>query len=148
MAEQSVTLQPSESKVVSFEAVPHEARTYQVSVNGLTGSFRAIAKPLTELQKILNQIEAGTWTATSAQLDAIADWPIEDYAAAIDAAWAAAAAEAEREGTVVFYGDEEGYYAAPPEGIAWEDLPPWGAWEDVPVPWEAWEDEGIAWEDY
>lgn len=43
MAEQSVTLQPNESKLVSFEAIPHEARTYQVSVNGLTGSFRAIA---------------------------------------------------------------------------------------------------------
>ncbi|GAI61292.1 unnamed protein product [marine sediment metagenome] len=31
MAEQSVTLQPGESKVVSFEATPHEARSYQVS---------------------------------------------------------------------------------------------------------------------
>ncbi len=41
MTEQSVTLQPSESKVVSFEATPTKARTYQVSVNGLTGSFVA-----------------------------------------------------------------------------------------------------------
>ncbi|GAI64800.1 unnamed protein product [marine sediment metagenome] len=43
MAEQNVTLQPGESKVVSFEATPQEARTYQVSVNGLTGSFIAVA---------------------------------------------------------------------------------------------------------
>jgi len=42
MAKQTVTLQPGESKLVSFEAVPHEARTYQVSVNGLTGSFVAV----------------------------------------------------------------------------------------------------------
>jgi len=41
MAEKSVTLQPGESKLVSFEATPHEARTYQVSVNGLIGSFVA-----------------------------------------------------------------------------------------------------------
>jgi len=44
MAEQSVSLQPSESTPVAFEAIPHEAKTYQVSVNGLTGSF--IAAPL------------------------------------------------------------------------------------------------------
>jgi len=42
MAEQNVTLQPGESKVISFEAVPQEAKTYQVSVNGISGSFRAI----------------------------------------------------------------------------------------------------------
>jgi len=45
MAEQSITLNPGESRVVSFEAVPHEARTYQVLVDGLTGSFAAIAPP-------------------------------------------------------------------------------------------------------
>ena len=43
MAEQTVELQPGESKQVSFEATPHEAKTCQVSVDGLTGSFRAIA---------------------------------------------------------------------------------------------------------
>jgi len=47
MAEQSVTLNPGESKVASFEAVPMEAKTYQVLVDGLSGSFRAIATPLT-----------------------------------------------------------------------------------------------------
>lgn len=45
MAEQSVTLNPGESRVVSFEAIPHEARTYQVVVDGLTGSFAATAPP-------------------------------------------------------------------------------------------------------
>ena len=45
MAEQSVTLNPGESKQVSFEATPHEARTYHVSVNGLTGSFVAAEAP-------------------------------------------------------------------------------------------------------
>lgn len=45
MAEQSVSLNPGESRVVSFEAVPSVAKTYHVSVNGLTGSFAAIAPP-------------------------------------------------------------------------------------------------------
>lgn len=42
MAEQIVTLNPGESKIVTFEVVAHEAKTYQVSVNGLTGSFNAV----------------------------------------------------------------------------------------------------------
>lgn len=41
MAEQQITLTPGESKVVSFEIIPAEIRTYQVSLNGLTGSFVA-----------------------------------------------------------------------------------------------------------
>ena len=45
MAEQTVELQPGESKPVSFEAIPHEAKTYHISVDGLTGSFTAIAAP-------------------------------------------------------------------------------------------------------
>ncbi|GAI61302.1 unnamed protein product [marine sediment metagenome] len=45
MAEQSVTLTPGESKAISFEATPHEARSYQVSVNGLAGSFSAVGAP-------------------------------------------------------------------------------------------------------
>ncbi|HUV56459.1 MAG TPA: hypothetical protein VMV84_04430 [Dehalococcoidales bacterium] len=60
MAEQSVTLDPGESKLVSFEAIPHEARTYQVKVDGLTGSFKAMAPPessalLTSYQQALNE---------------------------------------------------------------------------------------------
>ncbi|GAH77543.1 unnamed protein product, partial [marine sediment metagenome] len=45
MAKQTVELEPGESKVVSFEAVPSVAKPYQVSVDGLTGSFKAIALP-------------------------------------------------------------------------------------------------------
>ena len=45
MVEQIVELEPSESRVVTFETVPMEARAYQVLVNGLSGNFRAIALP-------------------------------------------------------------------------------------------------------
>lgn len=48
MAEQSVTLNPGESKVVSFEATPREAKVYQVSVDGLSGSFVAVEAPAAE----------------------------------------------------------------------------------------------------
>lgn len=46
MAEQTVELAPGESKAVSFEAIPHEAKTYQVSVDGLSGSFEAVVPVL------------------------------------------------------------------------------------------------------
>jgi len=46
MAEQEVSLQPGESKTVSFEATPKEAKTYQVSIDGLIGSFEAIEAPV------------------------------------------------------------------------------------------------------
>jgi len=52
MAEQQITLNPGESKQVSFEATPHEARTYQVSVDGLKGSFTAVAAPAVEITRI------------------------------------------------------------------------------------------------
>jgi len=42
MAKQTVTLQPGESQVVTFEATPREAKTYHVSVDGLSGSFEAL----------------------------------------------------------------------------------------------------------
>ncbi|GAH79628.1 unnamed protein product, partial [marine sediment metagenome] len=42
MAEQTVTLAPAQSQSIVFEAIPHEAKTYQVSVDGLVGSFKAI----------------------------------------------------------------------------------------------------------
>ncbi|MBA7674646.1 hypothetical protein ES703_82867 [subsurface metagenome] len=45
MAEQTVTLNPGESKVVTFEVTPSKARAYQVTVNGLTGSFVASPVP-------------------------------------------------------------------------------------------------------
>lgn len=42
MAEQNITLEPSESRVINFEATPDVAKTYSVTVDGLAGSFRAI----------------------------------------------------------------------------------------------------------
>ena len=45
MTEQTVTLGPGESKTISFKAVPTKGKTYQVLVNGLTGTFIAVGKP-------------------------------------------------------------------------------------------------------
>jgi len=42
VSSQTVTLVAGESKAVSFTATPKEAKTYQVSVNGLSGSFKAV----------------------------------------------------------------------------------------------------------
>ncbi len=50
VAEKSVTLQPEESKQVSFEVTPTEAKTYQVSVDGLTGSFIATEVPVADIR--------------------------------------------------------------------------------------------------
>ena len=44
VSSQTVELAPNQSRWVTFTATPNEARTYQVLVNGLTGTFRAIAK--------------------------------------------------------------------------------------------------------
>ena len=49
MAEQSITLAPGESRLVSFEATPQGAKTFQVSVNGLNGSFVAL-EPVVSLK--------------------------------------------------------------------------------------------------
>lgn len=55
VSSQSVELAPGQSKPVTFTATPQEARTYHVSVNGLTGSFKAIAKlPFTFSTPIVN----------------------------------------------------------------------------------------------
>ena len=43
VSSQSVELSPNQSRWVTFTATPQEARTYQVLVNGLTGTFKAIA---------------------------------------------------------------------------------------------------------
>lgn len=45
MAEQTVELAPGESKAVTFEAIPHEAKTFQVTVDGLSGAFEATWPP-------------------------------------------------------------------------------------------------------
>ena len=56
MTEQVVELAPGESKLVSFEAIPHEAKTYQVSVNGLSGSFEALLAPVSLSGVVTNAI--------------------------------------------------------------------------------------------
>jgi hypothetical protein len=73
VAEQSVTLAPGESKVVAFEATPTEARAYQVSVNGLTGSFVAIevAFPSGEILEITwREVGSDVWYPISEPIPA------------------------------------------------------------------------------
>ena len=45
-----VTLNPGESKVVAFTFTPPIAKSYIVSVNGLSGSFMAMEVPVAEFQ--------------------------------------------------------------------------------------------------
>lgn len=50
VAEQSVTLQPGESKTVAFDITPAVVKTYSVSVDGLTGTFRAVEVPVADIR--------------------------------------------------------------------------------------------------
>ncbi|GAI60819.1 unnamed protein product [marine sediment metagenome] len=50
MAEKMVYLEPGQSTVVSFEVTPAEAKTFHVSVNGLTGSFVATEVPVADIR--------------------------------------------------------------------------------------------------
>jgi len=50
MAEQSVTLQPGESKTVAFDVTPTTAKSYSVSVDGLSGSFVATEVPVADIR--------------------------------------------------------------------------------------------------
>ena len=50
MAEQSVTLQPGESKTVSFDVTPTTAKSYSVTVDGLHGSFKAVTVPVADIR--------------------------------------------------------------------------------------------------
>ena len=50
IAEQTITLQPGESRVVSFEVVPQVAKSYSVTVNGLHGSFLATTAPVADIR--------------------------------------------------------------------------------------------------
>lgn len=47
---QSLTLQPSESKLVSFKVIPSTAKTYEISVNGQSGTFWASAAPAADIR--------------------------------------------------------------------------------------------------
>lgn len=50
MAEQTVTLAPGESKVVSFEVVPSTAKIHSVSVDGLIGTFTATEELVADIR--------------------------------------------------------------------------------------------------
>ena len=50
MAEKIVSLEPGQSEAVSFEVTPTEAKTFQVSVDGLTGSFIATEVPVADIR--------------------------------------------------------------------------------------------------
>lgn len=50
MAAKTVTLEPGESKAVSFEVTPTELGVYSVSVDGLTGSFSVVEVPVADIQ--------------------------------------------------------------------------------------------------
>lgn len=47
----TVTLNPGESKVVTFSYTPAIAKSYQVNIDGLIGSFMAIAPPPLQITK-------------------------------------------------------------------------------------------------
>lgn len=46
----TITLNPGESKVASFSFTPTVAKSYVVSVDGLSGSFVAIEAPVAEFE--------------------------------------------------------------------------------------------------
>lgn len=50
MATKSVTLNPGESKAVSFQVTPAELGVYSVNVDGLTGSFSVVAVPVADIR--------------------------------------------------------------------------------------------------
>ena len=50
MAEKAVSLEPGQSEAVSFEVTPTEAKTFHISVNGLTGSFIATEVPVADIR--------------------------------------------------------------------------------------------------
>jgi len=50
MAQKNVTLQPGESRAVSFEVIPSFAKTYSVSVDGLSGSFVCTTTPVADIR--------------------------------------------------------------------------------------------------
>lgn len=77
MAEQVVELAPAESKLVTFEAIPHEAKTYQVSVDDLTGSFVATESPVVD------------WVSPIGHSDPDSAWDYPEGAYDDDLSWVA-----------------------------------------------------------
>jgi len=66
---QTVTLTPSQSLQVNFEVSPQEGKTYNVSVDGLTGSFIAavpnipFSMAITNVETMTDPIATSFWTA-------------------------------------------------------------------------------------
>ncbi|GAI87191.1 unnamed protein product, partial [marine sediment metagenome] len=50
MAEQVVTLEPGESRAISFEVTPTVAKSYSVTVDGLSGTFKATTVPVADIR--------------------------------------------------------------------------------------------------
>jgi len=50
VAAKTVTLEPGESKAVTFEVTPTELGVYSVSVDGLTGSFSVVEVPVVDIR--------------------------------------------------------------------------------------------------
>lgn len=50
VAEQTVSLEPGESKVISFEVTPVVAKSYSVSVDGLYGGFLVTEMPVADIR--------------------------------------------------------------------------------------------------
>ncbi len=48
MATKTVTLDPGESREVTFTVTPTMAKVHQVSIDGLTGSFNVLELPVAE----------------------------------------------------------------------------------------------------
>ncbi|GAJ22282.1 unnamed protein product, partial [marine sediment metagenome] len=62
MAQQTVYVAPGEYKVISFEVVPTEARTYSVSMDGVDISFTAAVAPITgEIVAVRMYYEGADW---------------------------------------------------------------------------------------
>lgn len=51
----TITLNPGESREVSFTVIPETTKTYQVMVDGLNGSFMAVALPFDPWDYDLNR---------------------------------------------------------------------------------------------
>lgn len=77
MAEQTVTLNPGESKVVTFTNTPLEARTFEVVIDGLIGTFSAIpVQPERVTVTITNKNAPITWKYSH---DLFAGWNFATY---------------------------------------------------------------------
>jgi len=71
MAKETVVLQPSQSTVISFEVTPTVAKTYQVSVDGLTGSFTVLVSAPATLSGTVHDKAGNPLTFATVELDGL-----------------------------------------------------------------------------